>query len=290
MPLERLQASLERWTPGRARPADPLAAISAAWPSIVGPAVAAHSAPLEISGNALVIATRSSAWSQQLQFLSVAILKGIGAAALERPIERLTFRSGLLRTSARSAASGPAARGRERAPGAEPEEACDLEDALERLRRRVSSLRRRAPAHCAHCGAPLELAGDRVCAPCTGAAENARALQVERLVYLAPWLEPGEMREQLPGLSAAEFERARRSLLQRWWLVLERARRAGKLSASGLERHVASSYVLLQSRLSPDRVTPAVARNLLGPELEALLWPHAADKAKGGDSSKNESR
>jgi hypothetical protein len=98
------------------------------------------------------------------------------------------------------------------------------------------------------------------------------------------------MREQLPGLSAAEFERARRSLLQRWWLVLERARRAGKLSASGLERHVASSYVLLQSRLSPDRVTPAVARNLLGPELEALLWPHAADKAKGGDSSKNESR
>ena len=272
MPLERLQASLERWTPGRARPADPLAAISAAWPSIVGPAVAAHSAPLEISGNALVIATRSSAWSQQLQFLSVAILKGIGAAALERPIERLTFRSGLLRTSARSAASGPAARGRERAPGAEPEEACDLEDALERLRRRVSSLRRRAPA------------------PCTGAAENARALQVERLVYLAPWLEPGEMREQLPGLSAAEFERARRSLLQRWWLVLERARRAGKLSASGLERHVASSYVLLQSRLSPDRVTPAVARNLLGPELEALLWPHAADKAKGGDSSKNESR
>jgi hypothetical protein len=66
---------------------------------------------------------------------------------------------------------------------------------------------------------------------------------------------------------------------------LERAKRAGKLSNSGLERHVASSYVLLQSRLAPDRITPAVVRNLLGPELDALLWPAAPDKANSGDSS-----
>jgi hypothetical protein len=110
---------------------------------------------------------------------------------------------------------------------------------------------------------------------------------LERIVYMAPWLELAELREQVPGLGAAEFERARRNLLQRWWLILERAKRAGKLSSSGLERHVASSYVLLQSRLAPDRITPAIVRNLLGPELEALLWPPAPDKAKASLSSNN---
>ena len=67
--------------------------------------------------------------------------------------------------------------------------------------------------------------------------------------------------------------------MQRWWLLLERARRAGRVSASGVERQVASSYVLLQSRLPPDRISPAVVRNLLGDELDALLWPR--DDARG---------
>ena len=55
--------------------------------------------------------------------------------------------------------------------------------------------------------------------------------------------------------------------------VRERARRAGRISNSGLERHVATSYVLLQARLPPDRVTPPLIRNLLGAELQRLLWP-----------------
>jgi hypothetical protein len=44
--------------------------------------------------------------------------------------------------------------------------------------------------------------------------------------------------------------------------------------------------VLLQSRLPPDRVTPAIVRNLLGDELEAMLWPGSGDKANPADSSK----
>jgi hypothetical protein len=98
-------------------------------------------------------------------------------------------------------------------------------------------------------------------------------LEIQRLVYAAPWLTHADLRADVPDLSAAEFERARRLLLQRWWLILERAKRAGALSSSGMERHVASSYVLLQSRLVPDRITPAVVANLLGDELVRLLWP-----------------
>jgi hypothetical protein len=291
MPLLPLREALEGWTPGRAGALDPLHAICAAWPAIVGPAVAAHCAPTEISGTALVIATRSSAWSQQLQMLSVAILGGLAAVPAARKIERLTFRSGLLRrTAARNAGAIRTQALRRGSVEPPPEPASDVTEALERLRRRISEMKRSNRWACSSCGAPLETAASKTCAPCAGTAERERTLQLERIVYLAPWLSFEELREQLPSLGAGEFERARRHLLQRWWLLLERAKRAGKLSTSGLERHVASSYVLLQSRLAPDRITPAVVRNLLGPELDALLWPAAPDKAHTSDLSNKRTR
>lgn len=285
MPLLPLHEALAAWTPGRGIAGDPLHAIAAAWPGIVGPSVAANATPIEINGATLVIASRSSAWSQQLQFLSPTILRGLGAVTLERPIERLTFRSGSVRAAAGRAHGAPARqRPRRRSADPEPEPARDAQEALERLRRRMA-LVRRAASSCTECGAPLGRPGRRACAPCAGAGAAERTMRLERIVYLAPWLEVAELREQIPGLSVAEFERTRRTLLQRWWLVLERSKRAGRISSSGLERHVASSYVLLQSRLAPDRITPAIIRNLLGPELEALLWPVAADKANEAVSS-----
>ncbi|MBD5635624.1 MAG: hypothetical protein IAI49_14200, partial [Candidatus Eremiobacteraeota bacterium] len=154
------------------------------------------------------------------------------------------------------------------------EPAADAAEALARLRLRVAGLLRAALANCRSCDAPLDAsAADGRCAPCLGQAERERELVLTRLIYMAPWLTLAELREQLPDLSGAEFERARRLLLQRWWLILERAKAAGTVSRSGLERHVASSYVLLQSRLAPDRITPAIVGNLLGEDVVRLLWP-----------------
>ncbi len=287
MGLKPLRGALGDWKPGRGLIADPLHALAAAWPGIVGGDVAAHSAPLTINGNTLVIATRSSAWSQQLQFLSPAILEGVRALPQAVAITRLTFRAGGLRRAAGSRVEGRSTKGKRaealsRVEGRPPEPgpAADLEEAFGRVRRRLSALRRATPATCRVCAAPLPQGDTRLeCAPCRGAAEKARAGEVERLMYMAPWIAPAELAAAVPGTTAVEFERARRHLLQRWWVILERARRAGRVSSSGLERHVASSYVLLQSRLPPDRITPAVVLNLLGPELQALLWPAQAPPA-----------
>jgi hypothetical protein len=273
--LKPLRGALSEWAPGRGIATDPLHALLEAWPGIVGADVAAHSAPLTLNGNTLTIATRSSAWSQQLQFLSPAILAGVRALPQAAAIERLNFRAGALRRTERRVPGRPS---RPRAPaGRAPDQtpAADLAEAFARFRARVTAVRRAAGAACHECGAPMAASdpGSVVCAPCAGAAEGRRASDLQRLIYLAPWLGLEEIRDLLPGVEAPEFERERRRLLQRWWLVLERARHARRLSPSGLERHVASSYVLLQSRLPPDRITPAVVQNLLGPELAALLWP-----------------
>jgi len=284
--LRPLRASLDEWSPGGGRDPEPLHAIAAAWPGIVGADVAANACPLEIAGGTLVVGTRSSAWSQQLHFLSLPILASLRALPSAVAIGRLTFRTGLTpRSRKRGTAAQSARRAANRGEAADMLPAASLEDAFARLRRRMS-VPVRARASCQDCGTTIEAPAPTArrgagapalrCAPCAGEADRARRIAVQRMVYLAPWLSIEDLRQEIPDLGVAEFERSRQALLARWWLVLERARRARRVSSTGLERHVGSSYVLLQSRLPPDRITPAVVRNLLGGELEKLLWPQSA--------------
>ncbi|MGH7729057.1 MAG: hypothetical protein ACREM2_09720, partial [Vulcanimicrobiaceae bacterium] len=157
------------------------------------------------------------------------------------------------------------------------EPARDLDEALARVRRRIVQLRSGGVRTCLDCAAPLGSDDTGVrCAPCAGATRRARRLALERLLFEMPWLRLEEARELLGSVAPGEFEGTRIRLLARWRSQLERARRAGRLSASGLERRVASSYVLLQSRLPPERIGREVVRNALGAELDELLWGAAA--------------
>ncbi len=289
--LRPLRVALTEWRPGGARDIDPLHAVAAAWAGIVGPDVAANASPLELAGTVLVVGTRSSAWSQQLQFLSLPILAAIRALPSGIAVERLTFRTGLARRSRKRAAPTPAAAHAVPVGGA-PDlgAALSLEDAFARLRRRMSA-NVQAPVTCQDCRLPIALprpmrpgtaAVPLRCGPCAGEAERARRIAIERIVYMAPWLTVEDVRHEMPDLTVAEFEKSRKALLARWWLTLERVRRSQRVSSTRLERHVASSYVLLQSRLPPDRITPAVVRNLLGAELEKLLWPQSVEPAESG--------
>lgn len=279
--LRPLRTSLENWTPGRGRGIDPLHAIATAWPGIVGANVAENAAPLELNGTTLVVGTRSSAWSQQLQFLSLQVLARIRTLPCGVTVERLTFRTGLVKRARRRTAGA----GRKVSPSGSasepgPAPAADVNEAFERLRARIRAVAGQPVARCRTCGVGIEPSSDGAsgrCAPCTGEADRSRRTVVERLVYMTPWLTLGDLREHVPDLGHGEFEAARKLLLARWWMVLERARVARRVSPSGIERHVGSSYVLLQSRLPPDQITPAVVRNLLGTELELLLWPHASE-------------
>ncbi|MBC5798754.1 MAG: DUF721 domain-containing protein [Candidatus Eremiobacteraeota bacterium] len=276
MSLRPLRAALDAWSPGGGNAGEPLAAIAAAWPEIVGPKVAEQCAPVELHGDALFIATRSSAWSQQLQLLSTTILTGVNRCAPGTPVARLMFRAARLRPRERRPV-GHAAKLPVRRSEAPPEPAADAWDALERVRRRLGRLRHSVRARCTDCGVALSAGGGSRCPPCASAAADARSLATQRVLYATPWLDYAALREQLPALAPAEYEGARRHLLGRWWSILERARRAGGSAASGFERRIANSYVLLRSQLPPGRITPAVVRNLLGPELERLtvsVGPH----------------
>jgi len=282
--LRPLRTALSSWAPKGGSISEPLHALAAAWPAIVGADVAANCAPVALSGDALVVATRSSAWSQQLQLLSPAILDALASQGLAPRVRRVTFRSGSFRKREPRPPAPPAAQTRMGHHVTALEPAVDLDEAFERVRHRIRSARRSAPALCAECGAPLDVmptlaaqGRGQACAACNAGAFRRRMVTLERLLYAAPWLTLAEVREQVPQTSPAAYERARTRLLQRWWLVLERLRKA-KRPATRDERSIASSYVLLQSRFGPERVTPAIVRHLLGEELaEALSTPHVED-------------
>ena len=87
-----------------------------------------------------------------------------------------------------------------------------------------------------------------------------------------PWLGYAGIAALVDGLGREEYEAVRRQLLARWWDVLIRAARTGRLSANQRERLVASSYVIVKSGLEPEEIAPETMRNVLGDEIFELFY------------------
>jgi hypothetical protein len=124
-------------------------------------------------------------------------------------------------------------------------------------------------AFCPECGAFTD--APRACVPCADGGRAARLAAAERLLYEAPWLSPEAVLALVPALTAGEYDAARRRLLRAWWDEMRLAeRRAGVRGAPAPDRSrlrkLASSYVLLETRIDPNRLEMdgAIRRNALG--------------------------
>ncbi len=276
--LTPLRSAVKRWTPP-AGTGSPLQDILRVWPAIVGDDIALHSRPREILGNTLVISTRSSAWSQQLDFLGPRILAAIAEHARMDAIERLRFRVAPL--DAKSVVPRPTlrvprpTRGSSSGPRSSDEVQTPAE-ALRLFRDRVT-LAQRAKREagwkeCENCGVLFARARATLCAPCAGAAWERRYARVSRLLFDAPWLGYDGTAQLIEGLTRHEYAQIRKRVLQGWWEFLIRAQRRNQVSADGRERLVASSYVLLKTGFEPEEITTVIVRNLLGNELHELLY------------------
>ncbi|HUY41730.1 MAG TPA: DUF721 domain-containing protein [Candidatus Dormibacteraeota bacterium] len=275
--LKRLGEALASWSPrGEEEGGDPLARVSAAWPQVVGAEVARNSQPVRIAGDALVVATRSSAWSEQLSFLSERILASLRERFGLKEVRRLRFRGGrFVRPAAArvirgSVGSGTRRRVRARDATSSPEEA------IARFRVDVTRARRaKEDAGWKQCGrcASLVPPGERAtCAACAIAAAQERERLVTRLLFEVPWLGYAGIAALVDGLGRDEYETIRARLLARWWETLARAARAKRLSRDRRERLVASSYVIVKSGLEPERIAPETMHAVLGDEIFALLY------------------
>lgn len=274
--MKPLNELLEGWQPSKGRAAeDPLTAVRLAWAEVAGPEVAANAQPLKIERDALVVVTRSNAWSQQLTFLAERIVTDLRARLQTPAFSRLRFRVGRMPAAAPATAArrrrAPAA---PKAPGRPPSR--DATAAIARFRDDVAAhWRAKAAAgwkQCAECGAWIEPHEGPPCADCVNRHADRRAGATARLLYETPWLGYEGVAQLVEGLQRAEYEAIRKRVLSRWWDTLRLAARAGRLSADGRERLIASSYVLLKSGIDPERIAPETVRNLLGDQLHDLIY------------------
>jgi len=273
--LKPLGRALKAWQPLARNPGDPISVLQAEWAQIVGDDVAANTRPAEIVRDALVVVTRSSAWSQQLAFLSERVLRAIHERT-NAPIGSLRFRVGRVRETA--APGMPRKRRTSRSRSAERvvEPAPSLEAAMERFRADVAAAQRAKAAagwkECMRCGARTHTAPGPFCVPCGNAHAQERDAQVARLLFEAPWLGYAGIAPLVQGLTPQQYGAVRLMLLRRWRDTLERIRRSARPRVSTRDRSIASSYVLLKSELEPDRIAPAVVRDLLGDELHDIFY------------------
>lgn len=271
----KLSQAISEWTPaGEPYSADPLTLLRAGWREIVGTEVAKNSAPSRVIAGTLIVVTRSAAWSHQLSFLADHVREAVAARLPSAGIERLRFRVGALpkRYSAPHAHHCDALISR---PAAQPESA-SAGESLARFARNVEGSKRAKRdvgwKECESCGALMAPSRARHCITCGAARLQERTLAAARLLFEAPWLGFAGTAELIDGLCKSEYEGVRNQLLRRWWGLLEQTRVAGRLSRDGRERLVASSYVVLRSKLPPEEIAPATVRNVLGDELHDLLY------------------
>ncbi|HEY6326949.1 MAG TPA: DUF721 domain-containing protein [Candidatus Cybelea sp.] len=271
----KLSRVLSGWEPAvGAADREPLVLLEAVWPDIVGAQVARNSRASRITNGTLTVTTRSNAWSHQLSLLSEQVLRAIAARMPKAGVQRLRFRVGRLpQADAAPPARAPHVRPRDR--GARPYAASTAE-AIARFREEVEAngLAKRAEGWkaCAGCGALVPPDGGRVCMACGNEIRRRRAEATARLLFDAPWLGYSGTAALVEGLRQEEYEGIRAQLLTRWWSMLVQARAAKRLSRDGRERLVASSYVLLRSKVPPEEILPATVRNVLGDELHDLIY------------------
>ncbi len=266
--LTPLGSDLTGWRPSRGPAGDPLATIRAAWSEIVGDDVARAAQPVALVGSALVVITASGAWSHQLSFLERSIIAGVNALGVHG-VERLRFRLGTVRPPR----GGAARRATRTTPAAaRPGRPASAADALARLRAVVETHRAAhaaaGGAFCAACSAAIA-AGTERCRPCADRAEREQREACERMLFQAPWLTPEQVLCSVEGLTPAAYDRIRRRLLRAWIDELRLARRRYEAKAPidpVRVRALASSYVLLETRIDPNRLEleSPVRQNALG--------------------------
>jgi Dna[CI] antecedent, DciA len=272
----KLAQALGAWSPGEGvGPSDPVVLLGAAWSEIVGDENARNSHPAQLAGDTLMIVTASSVWSAQLSYLAEQIVAALQARVPRAGITKVRFRVGKLPARGGSRSRAARVTDRERLQlFSEP--ASDASEALQRFRATVDTAERAKRAHgwkeCSGCTALIAPTSGPLCTTCEIARGAERERRISRLLFEAPWLGFAGTAKLIEDLHQDEYESIRRRLLSRWWDRLRRVRLAGTLSRDGAERLIASSYVLLKSELAPERLTPAIVRNVLGDDLHDLLY------------------
>jgi hypothetical protein len=282
--LRALRGLVAAWKPGGlASSADAAGAVCAAWPDVVGAAVAARTRPARLRDGLLTVWTAGSAWSHQLSFLEPAIVENLRSRVPDAGIKRLRFMvaSGRTRQLLDGAAArrSPVARAKSNAARGvdDAERSRDFESAaspveiVRRLRVRQRALdARRAREGWTRCNScsnwmPPDASQGVECVRCAEEARRRADGALERALFDAPWQSARDVCAAVEGADRASYERVRRRMLSRLELHLDYAQRRlkrGTLEAA--DRVAAWTYLMVLARKQKRDLPRAVVTDILG--------------------------
>jgi hypothetical protein len=301
--LRALRGLVAAWKPGGpASSADAAGAVSAAWPDVVGAAVAARTRPARLRDGLLTIWTAGSAWSHQLSFLEPVILESLRSLVPEAGIKRLRFMVASGRTrqllDGAAARTAPGARGASRAVrgiddaqrARDFEETHDLAAIVRRMRARQAALDARRErdgwTRCSTCTnwMPPDASQGAVCVRCAEESRLRADGALERALRDAPWQSAREVCAAVEGADRTSYERVRRRMLSRLELDLDSAQRRlkrGTLEAA--DRVAAWTYLMLLARKQKRDLPRAVVADILGNAwADAIGVRRTSSAPKGG--------
>jgi len=189
-----------------------------AWPTMVGPDLANHSAPDRLFQGKLFVVCKDSQWMQTFTFVRIQVLERVNRLCPDSGVKSVVARLGRL------PAKSPVAQ----APDWPDWHAVkmsnlpliknrELYDALTRcrakLQARQEALTRAGMKPCPQCnGVPIP-SGVSACASCRHQERLRDRSKLRNLLDETPWLTLDEAREHVPSISSIEFEAAKSDLL-----------------------------------------------------------------------------
>ncbi|MBP7634662.1 DUF721 domain-containing protein [Candidatus Ozemobacteraceae bacterium] len=264
-----------------------------AWPSIVGPDVARHTAPDRLFQGKLFVVCEDSQWLQTFTFVRLQVLERVSLLCAGTEIRTAVARLGRL------PATAPIAR----APQWPDWHGANVSDVPETKDRRLHDLilrckaklqaRRNALAMsglipCPKCGAVTVRTGTSACAVCRHNARVDIRARLRTLLDETPWLTLDEVREHLPSVTPEELFAAKIDLFSEVRATVEvlgaQLRETPDETLVPRLRFEMIRAVILETGARPDVMTPDTVDGLLPVEWKRLLEQLAAEPREASDA------
>lgn len=251
-----------------------------AWPSIVGPDLASHTAPERLFQKKLFVLCEDSPWMQTFSFVRSQVLERVNELCPGEEIQTVVTKIGKMPATSPVALPPSWPDWRNVRLGDLPAIADDalrsvIAQCRAKLQARREALAGEGMVPCPTCGGVTVRAGTTACAVCLHAARIGERTRLRTLLDETPWMSLEEARSQIPSLTLVELEAVKSDLLgeirNSVEVLGEQVRDTADANLVPRLRLEMVRAIILETGTRPDVMTPETIDAMLPPAWKALL-------------------
>ncbi|MEL7568809.1 MAG: DUF721 domain-containing protein [Dehalobacterium sp.] len=252
------------------------------WESVVGEMIIKHASVVEMHRGVLFVHVDHPVWIQHLSFAAQDIKNRLNETIGEKVVKEIRFKAGNRCNEQKIKQDIGKTASRKRALSFEElekieamvKEIGDLE-----IRKVVASLIRQGKIitlekqeagwiECSLCGMMIE-PKKKKCFYCGLKELESLRRKTRFLLWELPWLSYQEISSHISGLNKDIYDTVRREMIQELWLQIRTA--AKSRNGQKIPNAHVQTYVMLRTRMSPEKLTPEIIWQTLGENIANKL-------------------